>query len=288
MIGSWLVAGAGGMLGRDLVEVLGDRKHTALSHAELDITDAAAVLGAVDGHDIVVNAAAWTAVDDAESHEAAAFAVNALGAANLAAACAQTSARLVHVSTDYVFSGAFSGDATTPYPERAPMAPRSAYGRTKAAGEWAVRATLPEQAYVVRTAWLYGAHGGNFVKTMVRLAGERETLDVVDDQRGQPTWSRDVAGQIVALVEADAPAGTYHATSAGETTWFGLARRIFELLGTDPERVRPTTSDRFPRPAPRPAYSVLGHDAWQAAGLAPIRDWRAALDQAFTLVRSES
>jgi len=282
MADRWLVTGAGGMLGRDLADVLADRKLTALTRAELDITDAAATLAAVDGHDVVVNAAAWTAVDDAEAQEAAAFAVNALGAAHLAGACARTGARLVQVSTDYVFAG----DATEPYAERAEVAPRSAYGRTKAAGEWAVRAALPDQAYVVRTAWLYGAHGGNFVKTMIRLAAQRETLDVVEDQRGQPTWSHDVARQVVALVDQGAAPGVYHATSSGDTTWFGLARQIFELLGADPERVRPTTTDRFPRPAPRPAYSVLGHDAWQAAAMRPIRDWRAALDQAFTLVRS--
>jgi dTDP-4-dehydrorhamnose reductase len=122
---------------------------------------------------------------------------------------------------------------------------------------------------------------------MIRLAGERDTVDAVADQRGQPTWSWDVARQVVALVDAGAPPGIYHATSAGETTWFGLTQRIFELLGTDPARVRPTTTDRFPRPAPRPAFSVLGHSAWRVAGLAPIREWRAALDQAFALVRNE-
>jgi dTDP-4-dehydrorhamnose reductase len=279
----WLVTGAAGMLGHDLVAALGDREVTALGHKDLDITDPSAVAAAVAGHDVVVNAAAWTAVDDAEAREADAFAVNALGPAHLAAACARAGARLVQVSTDYVFAG----DAATPYAEQAPVGPRSAYGRTKAAGEWAARAALPDATYIVRTAWLYGAHGGNFVKTMIRLAAERDTVDVVADQRGQPTWSWDVARQIVALVDAGAPAGAYHATSAGETTWFGLTRRIFELLGADPERVRPTTTDRFPRPAPRPAFSVLGHGAWRAAGLAPIRDWQAALDQAFAPVRNE-
>jgi len=273
----WLVTGAGGMLGRDLVDALAAREVDGLTHADLDITDSAAVEKATDGYDVVVNTAAWTAVDAAEDHEPEAFAVNALGPARLAAACARTGARLVHVSTDYVFSG----DAVAPYPEDAPVAPRSAYGRTKAAGEWAVRAALPDRSWVVRTAWLYGEHGPNFVKTMIRLERERDTLDVVDDQRGQPTWSRDVARQIVSLVDASAPAGSYHATSSGETTWFGLTRRIFELLGSDPERVRPTTTDRFPRPAPRPAYSVLGHSAWARAGIEPMRGWTAALDEAF-------
>jgi dTDP-4-dehydrorhamnose reductase len=268
------------MLGHDLVEALAGRKLTAATHATLDITDTTAVEDTVAGHDIVVNAAGWTAVDAAEEHEAEAFGANALGPARLAAACFRSGARLVHVSTDYVFGG----DAATPYDENAPVAPRSAYGRTKAAGEWAVRAVLPERSWVVRTAWLYGAHGANFVKTMIRLEREKDTLDVVDNQCGQPTWSWDVARQIVLLVDANVPAGVYHATSAGETTWFGLTRRIFELLGADPQRVRPTTTDRFPRPAPRPAYSVLGHEAWRRAGLPPLRPWSEALEEALPLV----
>jgi dTDP-4-dehydrorhamnose reductase len=252
----WLVVGSYGMLGHDLVAALGTGAHevTAVDRDSVDITDPDACLVAVAGHDIVVNVAAWTAVDEAESHEAGAFAVNAVGAANLARACSAAGARMVQVSTDYVFAG----DATSPYAEDAPLAPRSAYGRTKAAGEWAVRTP-------------------NFVKTMARLAAERDTVSVVDDQRGQPTWTVDLADAIVRLVEADAPFGIYHGTSSGETTWFGFAQAIFTELGLDPARVLPTTSEAFVQPAPRPAYSVLGHDAWQRAGLAPIREWRQAL-----------
>ncbi|MHB8187638.1 MAG: dTDP-4-dehydrorhamnose reductase [Dermatophilaceae bacterium] len=272
----WLVVGCDGMLGQDLVAALGEspgaHEVTAVDRDVLDIIDPDACLTAVAGHDIVVNVAAWTAVDDAETHEAQAFAVNAVGAANLARACAAAGARMVQVSTDYVFAG----DATSPYAEDAPLAPRSAYGRTKAAGEWAVQALCP-QSWIVRTAWLYGAHGPNFVKTMARLAAERDTVSVVDDQRGQPTWTVDLAAAILRLVEAQAPFGTYHGTSAGETTWFGFAQAIFSELGLDPARVLPTTSDAFPRPAPRPAYSVLGHDHWESAGVAPIREWREAL-----------
>ena len=269
----WLVVGAGGMLGHDVLKALSGRDATALDRASLDITDCGAVRAAVSRHSVVVNCAAWTAVDDAESQEAAAFGVNAVGAANLARACASEGAALVQMSTDYVFRG----DATSPYAEDDPTAPRSAYGRTKLAGEWAVRAALPDRSWVVRTAWLYGAHGPNFVATMRRLMHERDTLDVVDDQQGQPTWTRDLAAQIIALVDAEAPAGIYHGTNAGSTTWSGLARRVFELSGTYPERVHATTTDRFPRPAPRPAWSVLGHDAWAAAGLAPMRSWDDAL-----------
>jgi dTDP-4-dehydrorhamnose reductase len=273
----WLVTGAGGMLGTDLVAELGDRPVTALARAELDVTDLDAARAAVRGHDVVVNAAAWTAVDDAEAHEPAAFAVNATGAATLAQACAESGARLLQVSTDYVFAG----DASAPYAEDAPTGPRSAYGRTKLAGEWAVRAALPGRSWIVRTAWLYGANGPNFVATMRRLEAERETVSVVTDQTGQPTWTGDLAAQLVALVEADAPAGTYHGTAGGATTWQGLAQLVFELSGADPARVLPTTTDAFPRPAPRPAWSVLGHDAWAAAGLAPMRRWDEALRAAW-------
>ena len=273
----WLVVGCDGMLGQDLVAALGEspgaHEVTAVDRDVLDIIDPDACLAAVAGHDIVVNVAAWTAVDEAETHEAQAFAVNAVGAANLARACSAAGARMVQVSTDYVFAG----DATSPYAEDAPLAPRSAYGRTKAAGEWAVRTHLPSASWVVRTAWLYGAHGPNFVKTMARSAAERDTVSVVDDQRGQPTWTVDLAAAIVRLVEAGAPFGTYHGTSAGETTWFGFTQEIFRLLGHDPARVLSTTSDAFVRPAPRPSYSVLGHDAWETAGVAPIREWREAL-----------
>jgi dTDP-4-dehydrorhamnose reductase len=279
----WLVVGCDGMLGQDLVAALGEspgaHEVTGVDRDVLDIVDPDACLAAVAGHDIVVNAAAWTAVDEAETHEAQAFSVNAVGAANLARACSAAGARMVQVSTDYVFAG----DATSPYAENAPLAPRSAYGRTKGAGEWAVRALCP-QSWIVRTAWLYGAHGPNFVKTMARLAAERDTVSVVDDQRGQPTWTVDLAAAILRLVEAEAPFGTYHGTSAGETTWFGFAQAIFSELGLDPARVLPTTSEAFVRPAPRPAYSVLGHDAWQRAGVAPIREWSDALAESITAV----
>jgi dTDP-4-dehydrorhamnose reductase len=277
----WLVTGAGGMLGRDLVAALAGDEVTALDRRALDITDATAVASAVPGHDVVVNCAAWTDVDGAEADEQEATRVNGLGPQLLAAACAASGARLVQVSTDYVFDGT----ASTPYAEDAPLAPRSAYGRSKAAGEVAVRSLLPDASYVVRTAWLYGVHGRNFVRTMAKLEATRDTVDVVDDQLGQPTWTRDVAAAIVSLLRAEAPGGTYHSTSSGETTWCGLARAVFEELGADPGRVRPTTTDRLPRPAPRPAYSVLGHDAWRRAGLSPIRDWREALAESFPLLR---
>ena len=276
----WLVTGADGMLGRDLVIIL-DRcgeTVTGMGRASLDVTDPVSVTGALAAFrpDVVVNCAAWTAVDDAEANEDQARAVNAGGAANLAAACAPGRIRLVQMSTDYVFAG-MSG---RPYAENDVPAPRSAYGRTKLAGERAVLDYLPDSGYVVRTAWLYGAHGPSFVRTMIRLEQRRQTVDVVDDQYGQPTWTVEVARQVIALVGAAGP-GIYHATSSGQTTWCGLAREVFRLLGADPARVRPIPSSALPRPAPRPAYSVLGHSAWTRAGVAAIGDWRCSLRRAF-------
>jgi dTDP-4-dehydrorhamnose reductase len=273
----WLVTGAGGMLGRDLVDVLHRQGEdvTGLGRGDLDITDSAAVRTLVlrARPAIVVNCAAWTAVDDAEAREDEALLVNGRGAENVAAACAASGSRLVHVSTDYVFGG----DGVAPYAEYDRTAPRTAYGRTKLAGERAVLRLLPETGYVVRTAWLYGAHGPNFVRTMIGLESQRPFVDVVADQRGQPTWAVDVAGQIVALARA----GVYHATSSGEATWHELAVEVFRLIGADPARVRATVSAAFPRPAPRPAYSVLGHDRHAAAGVEPIGDWRMALSRAW-------
>jgi len=276
---AWLVTGAGGMLGQDLLTALDGHRITALKRGDLDITDAAAVEAAVDGHDVVVNTAAWTDVDGAEADEATATLINGHAVAGLAAACSRHGARLVHLSSDYVFAG----DATTPYPEDAPTAPVNAYGRGKLVGERAVLETLPDTGYVVRTAWLYAEHGRNFVTTMLRLAGEREYVDVVDDQHGQPTWSRALAAQLVELGgKPDAPAGIYHGTAAGRTTWYGLARAVFELAGLDPARVRPTTSDVYARPARRPAYTVMGHDRWQAAGMRGLPEWHGMLAQAMT------
>jgi dTDP-4-dehydrorhamnose reductase len=277
----WLILGAGGMLGQDLVAALegAGQDVTGLARAELDITDEAAVRAAVGrpGADVVVNCAAWTAVDDAESRESEALLVNGAGAGSVATACAAAGARLVHLSTDYVFAG----DTAAPYAETDRPAPRTAYGRTKLAGERAVLRLHPSGAYVARTAWLYGAHGRNFVSTMIRLERERPAVDVVSDQRGQPTWTADVAAQIIALAASQAPPGVYHATSSGEATWFDLAREVFQLLGADPARVRPVTSSAFPRPAPRPGNSVLGHGGWARAGIEPIGDWRMALRRAF-------
>lgn len=272
----YLVTGAGGMLGTDLLRALAGRDVVAAPRSSLDVTDAAAVSDAVEGIDVIINAAAYTKVDDAEVHEADAYAINAVGAFTLATAAAHRGAILVQLSTDYVFDGA----AASPYAEDTPRHPVSAYGRTKAEGERLALEANP-RTYIVRTAWLYGEHGSNFPKTMLRLAKEQETIDVVADQIGQPTWTADLAGRIVAMLDASAPTGIYHGTNSGSASWFDFATAVFELAGFDPARVKPTDSTQFLRPALRPAYSVLGHEGWQRAGLAPMRGWREALRDAF-------
>ena len=284
----WLITGARGQLGTDLQLVLaadaasGSDTVLAVGSSELDITDGPAIarLLADFAPNVIINAAAYTAVDAAETDEDRAYVVNSTGPALLAAEAVRIGARLIHVSTDYVFDGT----ATEPYPAGAPTGPASAYGRTKLAGEVAVLELAADSGYVVRTAWVYGATGGNFVKTMIALEGKHETLSVVDDQRGSPTWSADLARGLVELGRSSAPAGIYHCTNGGDTTWHGLTQAIFTELGTDPARVIPTTTDKFPRPAPRPAYSVLAGDTWLAAGLTPLPHWRDALATAFATV----
>ncbi|HEY2644074.1 MAG TPA: dTDP-4-dehydrorhamnose reductase [Galbitalea sp.] len=272
----WLVTGGSGMLARDLRTELAERDATFLGRAELDVTDLESVISAVMDHDVVVNAAAYTRVDDAETDVAAATAVNATGAENLAIAAESLGAKLVQISTDYVFDGT----ATTPYAENAPVNPVSVYGSTKADGERLALAAHPTGTLVLRTAWLYGAGGDNFVAGMLRLADKLETVPVLTDQLGQPTWTVDLARQIVAAVDADVAPGIYHATNSGSTSRFDFAREIYRLAGLDPERVVPAAGDQFKRPAPRPAYSVLGHDAWARTGVAPLRGWREALADA--------
>ena len=266
-----LITGANGMLAADVIDALrsaGATDLTLTDRDELDILDADAVAEAVAAADLVVNCAAYTAVDAAEAEEGVAFAINASGPANLAAACAASGARLVHISTDYVFDG----HATEPYAEDAPMSPAGAYGRTKAAGETAVRESGAD-ALIVRTAYLYGRGGPCFPKTIAKAGKARGALTVVNDQIGQPTWTRDVGSFAVRLLEADAPAGTYHATSAGQCSWFDFAREIVASAGLG-DIVAPIDSSGYASKAPRPAWSVLGHGASEALGIEGIADWR--------------
>ena len=275
---NWLVTGGAGQLGIAVSEVLDSYgiTFTAVGSKDLDITDSKNVSNFITRNSptVIVNCAAWTDVDGAESNEEAASKVNGVGPKNLAVAAASSGCRLIHVSTDYVFSGV----SQKPFEIADQIDPQSAYGRTKADGENKVLVTYPQNSYVVRTAWLYSANGKNFAKTMTRLAlnGDGD-VRVVNDQMGQPTLAVDLAQQIVDLGLSNAPAGIYHGTNSGQATWFEFAQEIFTLAGADNNRVVPVSSDEYPRPAKRPPYSVLSHDAWSKTSIKPMRDWKIAL-----------
>jgi dTDP-4-dehydrorhamnose reductase len=274
-----VIIGAGGLVGTVLAGqgTKRGRDVLALTSAQCDVTDASAVERHIDADDAVVNCAAYTKVDDAERDEARAWAVNASGAENVAQACARAGATLVHVSTDYVFSGDFGSNERRPYEIDDRADPLSVYGRSKLAGEFAVLAAMPD-AHVVRTAWIFeGGAGGDFVATMRRLAAGDGTVDVVADQIGSPTYVGDLVEALLEVVDGSIREPVLHAANQGEASRFDQARAVFELVGADPDRVRPVDSDRHPRPAPRPPYSALSGARSAAAGLTPLRPWRDAL-----------
>jgi len=277
-----VITGAGGQLGGCLAALATDRGRDvlALTSSQWDITDPGAAERIIASGDVVVNCAAYTDVDGAESDEAGAYAVNAAGPEHVARACARAGARLIHVSTDYVFSGDFGDGEPRPYEPGDEADPRGVYARSKLAGERAVLAALPEasQGIVVRTAWVYtGGTGKDFVAVIRRLAAGNGPVDVVDDQTGSPTYVADLAAALLQVADDRVPGPILHAANGGEVSRFGQARAVFEECGADPARVRPVSTARFPRPAPRPAYSALGGRQSTAAGLAPLRPWRDAL-----------
>jgi dTDP-4-dehydrorhamnose reductase len=269
-----LVIGSAGMLGRELLAAAEATGHEAagLDLPEIDITDAAATLDAVAGlaPDAVVNCAAWTDVDGAEADEELAARVNAEGAGNVGAAAAAANALAIQISTDY----SFDGTATEPYLESSPTSPLGAYGRTKLAGELAVAEAATPDFAIVRTAWLFGPHGKNFVDTMLRLGGEREEVSVVDDQIGCPTYAGHLASALVEIADKRLT-GVMHVAGGGQCTWYDLAVAAFEATGTDCV-VHRTTAAEFGRPAPRPAYSVLRSERDDAPRLPAWEDGLAA------------
>jgi dTDP-4-dehydrorhamnose reductase len=282
MSGRIVITGAGGQLGGCLAVQATDqgRNLLALTSAQWDITDPAAAEAIVKCGDVVINCAAYTDVDGAEGDQARAYAVNAAAPEHIARACARAGARLIHVSTDFVFAGDFGRAAPRPYEPSDETSPRGVYACSKRAGEVAVLAALPE-AVVARTAWVYtGGTGKDFVAIMRKLAAGDEPIKVVDDQVGSPTYVADLAGallQVADLVGGGLTGHILHAANEGVVSRFGLARAVFEECGADPERVRPVSTDEFPRPAPRPTYSALASGQSVAAGMAPLRPWRAAL-----------
>lgn len=294
---TFFVIGATGQLGTALrADADAPANIRALGSADVDIADAASVSTALSDlgpGDVVLNCAAYTDVDGAESDTARAYAINRDGPANLARATRAAGAWLIHVSTDYVFAGAA---ATTTAPRRAQPyepgdvtgTPETVYGASKLAGEQ-LAVELDPATTIVRTAWVYtgGPNSRDFVGTMRRLESSRDTVSVVDDQTGSPTYAADLAAGLWELAargrDRRVAGAVLHATNSGSVTWFAVARAVFAEVGADPDRVYPCTTAQFPRPAPRPAYSVLSPTAWAEAGLAPLRDWRAALHAAVTL-----
>ena len=276
-----IITGNGGQLAYELKRIApSDVTVIAVGIAELDITDKAAVLALFEKvqPQVVINAAAYTAVDKAESDTELAYAVNESGARNLAEACIQYDTRMLHVSTDFVFDG----NSTTPYgPQEAPN-PLSVYGASKLAGDIAVRATLPSSSVVVRTSWLYSGHGNNFVKTMLRLMAEKPELGIICDQVGTPTWAKGLAQWLWQVVRLPEISGTYHWTDAGVASWFDFAVAIQELglekgLLKSSIPVKPIPASQYPTPAKRPSFSVLDKRcAEEVAGLDTVH-WRKQL-----------
>ena len=285
---SWLITGGSGQLGITVSQEL-DKigiAFDAWSSKDLDITQSSNTSEAIEKLSpiVIINCAAWTDVDGAESHEIDASRVNSDGPENIAIAAKRCNSKLIHVSTDYVFSG----DSQSPWQIADQIKPQSAYGRTKAQGESRVLATYSENSFIVRTAWLYSPWGKNFAKTITKLAlkGTGE-IRVVDDQVGQPTSASDLAKQLVQLGLSTSPAGIYHGTNSGQASWYEFAQEIFKLAGADVGRITPVSSSEYPRPAKRPSYSVLSHDAWAYTSVKAMRDWRIALAEAMPAIISE-
>lgn len=271
-----IVTGAAGMLGQDLCAEARSAGHEviALSRGELDITDANAVARALTGAgaELVVNCAAWTDVDGAETHEDAAEAVNGAGAGHVAAAAASAGAWTVHISSDYVFDGR----GRRPYVESDPVAPISAYGRTKLAGERAVARHAPGRHTIVRSSWLFGAGGSCFPATIMRLAGERQQLTVVDDQVGCPTFTGHLAVAVTELIAGSPPPGIVHLAGGGDCSWYQFATEIVAATGARCELI-PGSSHELARPAPRPQYSVLGSE--RGGEVPALAHWREGLKE---------
>ncbi len=274
-----LITGAYGMLGSDLREVLKSHELIATGSGDLDITDKEAVIKFIrdNSPEFVINAAAYTAVDDCETHYDDAYAVNATGPENLAIACSELDIPLVHISTDYVFDGS----KTTPLLEDDKLGPQSAYGKTKLEGEKLIQENC-NKFFILRTAWLYGVNGANFVATMLNLSKEHDEVAVVYDQVGSPTFSLDLARAISQLLNSD-KYGIYHLTNQGECSWCEFSRYIFKSAGVD-IKVNPVTTEEFPRPAPRPSYSVLSNEKWINEGFKPMRSYKEALEEYLRMI----
>lgn len=278
----WLVLGANGQLGQALLLHLSSigEPCQGVKRSECDIVERSAVETTLSAKQpsIVINTAAWTAVDDAETHIFEAHQVNEVGPRNLSRVCSDLGIPLVHISTDYVFDGA----ATSPILEESPTRPLGVYGESKLAGERAIMENMPHNSYIIRTAWLYSEYGKNFAKTMVRRALDRTPSLVVNDQHGQPTHASDLAQHIVEIVRGDSPSGVYHGTCAGEATWYDFASEIYDLVTGDRTLVTAVDTSHYPTRATRPRYSVMSHRKTLEHGIKEMPHWKTSLHSRIT------
>ncbi len=275
-----LITGSNGMLGSDLLQILEDKHEIiATNTSNLDITNNERVIEELKFHnpDMVINAAAYTDVDGCENKKDLAYAVNALGPNNLAIACNRIKSKLVHISTDYVFNG----ESKIPYMENDKTNPINSYGETKLKGEEFIQNNMDDY-FIIRTSWLYGFNGNNFVKTMLELSKNHEEISVVNDQKGSPTYTHDLAIAISKLIETDFY-GIYNITNTGVCSWFDFAKDIFEIADVK-INLNPVTTDEFPRPAKRPKYSVLSNQKWKNKKFNPLRHYKEALSEYISLI----
>lgn len=280
-----LITGANGLLGHELSSLLKDHTLILLSHSQLDISDSESVNKQIDSSspDIIINSVAYTQVDACETNYDLAFQSNAIGPKNLAIKCKQLGIPLIHISTDYVFEG--NEKKNSPLVENDKLGPKTVYGKTKLEGEKMVQENC-EKYFILRTAWLYG-EGKNFVKTMLSLSKKNKELKVVNDQIGSPTYAKDLAKAIKEIIEKKSDKyGIYHVTNKGEVSWYEFAKKIFEIKNIE-IKVNPCTSEEFPRPAPRPHYSVLSNQKWIDAGFTPMRDYEEALNEYLNSLKDE-
>jgi dTDP-4-dehydrorhamnose reductase len=278
-----VITGASGMLGSDLQKVLKEHELKCFNSKTLDITDENLVSDKLNKikPDLVINSAAFTNVDDCETNYDIAYSVNALGPKNLAIACKNLNIPLLHISTDYVFDG----KKTTPLKEDDELGPQTAYGKTKLEGEIFIQETL-EKYFIIRTAWLYGCNGNNFVKTMLKLSKSHNQINVVNDQFGSPTYTYDLAVGISEIIKTD-KYGIYHLTNSDNCSWYDFTKKIFELSNIN-VNINPVTTEQFPRPAKRPKYSVLSNEKWVNNGFKQLRSYKEALKAYLLMLKSEN
>ena len=281
----WAITGGSGQLSRSLVDLLDKEGVTyiAWSHKDLDVADDSSISVIKEtSPDLLINCAAWTNVDAAEEFPEKATRVNQVGPRNMARAAKELKIPLIHISTDYVFSG----QSRQPWSTDSKTEPMSTYGLSKLLGEKEISKNLDANFYILRTAWLYGPYGRNFSKTILKKAlTSKDSINVVNDQIGQPTTTKSLAEQIFKVAQQNIPSGTYHATNTGQASWWDFAREIFELAGEDVERVRSSTSEDFPSNVKRPKYSVLDQSAWSKVGMETMPEWRRALKEVFPEIR---